>query len=195
MVSLVFYSFKIRLLMVIVLAAVLGLVMQSNSPGKQAVEPVLRYIMTSDDELTETFNHLIPQPAQNSLNKLPASARTLLKAPCDYIKVEKSYGSYWSEELDRKAFNPGMSFKVAESTPVKAVLPGTVQAITRESQEYTVKIKHAGNLESIYGGLREIDVKVDHPVLIEQAIGKTGDQFYFELRSKDDPVNPQSIFK
>lgn len=191
----VFYSFKIRLLMVIVLAAVLGLVMQSNSPGKQAVEPVLRYIMTSDDTLTETFNHLIPQPADNSLTKLPASARTLLKAPCDYIKVEKNYGSYWSDELDRKAFNPGMSFKVAQSTPVKAVLPGTVQAITRAGQEYTVKIKHAGNLESIYGGLQKIDVKVDHPVLIEQVIGKTGDQFYFELRSKDDPVNPQSIFK
>jgi len=32
-------------------------------------------------------------------------------------------------------------------------------------------------------------------VLIEQVIGKTGDQFYFELRSKDDPVNPRSIFE
>lgn len=191
----VFYSFKIRLLMVIVLAAVLGLVMQSNSPGKQAVEPVLQYIMTSDVALTETFNQLLPQAADNSLAKLPASARTLLKAPCDYIKVEKNYGSYWNEELDRKSFNPGMRFKVAQSTPVKAVLPGTVQAITRESQEYTVKIKHAGNLESIYGGLQEIDVKIDHPVLIEQVIGKTGDQFYFELRCQDDPVNPRSIFK
>jgi murein DD-endopeptidase MepM/ murein hydrolase activator NlpD len=58
-----------------------------------------------------------------------------------------------------------------------------------------VKIKHAGNMESIYGGLQEIDVEVDHPVLIEQVIGKTGAQFYFELRCKDDPVNPQSIFK
>lgn len=188
-----FANFKIRLLLVIVLASVLGLVMQSNSPGKQAVEPVLRYIMKSDYDLTQTFNHLIPRQDYNSLEQLPASTRLLLKAPCDYLMVEQNYG--WSEELNRKTFNPGMNFKVAASTPVKTVLPGTVQTITGDNRKYTVKIKHTGGLESIYGGLQEVDVKVDHPVLIEQVIGKTGDQFYFELRSKDDPVNPRSIFE
>ncbi len=190
-----FYSFKIRLLMVIVLAAVLGLVMQSDSPGKQAVEPVLRYIMTSDDALTQTFNQLVSQPQTNHWKSLPASVRTLIKSPCDYLTVEQKYGSYWNEAQDREAFNPGMSFKVAKNTPVKAVLPGTVQAITRASREYTVKIKHAGGLESIYGGLQEVEVKVDHPILIEEVIGKTGEQFYFEMRSKNDPIDPRSIFE
>ncbi len=191
----VFYSFKIRLLMVIVLAAVLGLVMQSDSPGKQAVEPVLRYIMTSDDALTQTFNQLIYHPERSGLESLPASVRTLIKSPCEYIAVEQKFGSYWNEAQGGETFNPGMNFKVAASTPVKAVLPGTVQAITKESREYTVKIKHIGGLESIYGGLREVEVKVDHPVLIEEVIGKTGEQFYFEMRSKNDPVDPRSIFE
>ena len=190
-----FANFKIRLLLVIVLAAVLGLVMQSNNSGKQAVEPVLRYIMKSDYDPLQTFNHLILQRDPNSLEQLPASTRLLLKVPCDYLAVEQNFGSFWNEEQNSQTFNPGMIFKVAASTPVKTVLPGTVQTISQNSLDYTVKIKHGGGLESIYGGLQEIDVKAGHPVLIEQIIGKTGDQFYFELRSQDDPINPRSIFE
>lgn len=190
-----FASFKIRLLMVIVLAAVLGLVMQSNIPGKQTVEPVLRYIMGSDYDLSQAFGRFIPSMDKSSLKGLPASARALLKAPCEYISIDKKFGSYWDEELNRKSFHPGMNFTVEEKTPVKSVLPGVVQSITKESSEYTVTIKHTGDLESIYGGLQEIEVQVDHPVLIEQLIGTTGDQFYFELRNQNDPVNPQSIFE
>lgn len=190
-----FYSFKIRLLMVIALAAVLGLVMQSDSPGKQSVEPVLRYIMTSDDELTRSFNQLVSRPGRSNPESLPASVQTMIKSPCDYLTLEQQYGSYWDQAQEREAFNPGMYFKVAANTPVKAVLPGTVQAATRKNREYTVKIKHLGGLESIYGGLQEIEVQVEHPVLLEQVIGKTGEQFYFEMRSNNNPVDPRSIFE
>ena len=190
-----FASFKIRLLMVIVLASVLGLVMQSNSPGKQAVEPVLQYIMKNDYDLNQAFSNFISRPGNQDIDKLPASTQTLLKAPCDFMRVEHNYGSFWSQALKRQEFYPGMSFKVANQTSVIAVLPGSVQSIQKNGTDLTVRIKHAGNLESVYGGLQEISVEKDSRVLMDQVIGKTGEHFYFELRSHDNPVNPQSIFK
>ncbi|HZK86711.1 MAG TPA: hypothetical protein VFC40_01950 [Syntrophomonas sp.] len=70
-----FASFKIRLLMVIVLASVLGLIMQSNSPGKQAVEPVLQYIMKNDYDLNQAFSNFISRPGNQDIDKLPPSTR------------------------------------------------------------------------------------------------------------------------
>jgi murein DD-endopeptidase MepM/ murein hydrolase activator NlpD len=188
-------SFRIRLLMVIVLASVLGLIMQSNSPSKQVVEPVIKYIMKSDNNFNQVFNNLISQPGNNEIDKLPASVQTLLKAPCNYVSVEHNYGSYWSETLKREEFNPGMTFKVNDNTRVIAVLPGIVESIQKKGTDYTVRIRHAANLESVYGGLQKISVSTKHPVIMDQVIGNTGEHFYFELRNKNDPVNPQSIFK
>ena len=75
----------------------------------------------------------------------------------------------------------------------RRVLPGSVAEVQAETG--TVRIKHTDALESIYGGLKEIEVSQGGKVDVNQAIGKTGERFYFELRSQDGPVNPQSIFK
>ena len=70
-----FASFKIRLLMVIVLASVLGLIMQSSGPRKQAVEPVLQYIMENDYDLSQAVNNIISRPDNSDIDKSPTSTR------------------------------------------------------------------------------------------------------------------------
>lgn len=187
-----FYGrFKIRLLIVIVLAAIVGLVMQSDSSSKEVVGPVLQYTMETDYDLEKVFSDLhIPG---NEVQDLPVANDVVLKMPCDFVDIEQTYGWHWSSEVKKEEFCPGMYLKVADNTLVKPVLAGSVEEVQEKTG--TVHIKHTDKMESIYGGLKQINVKQGSKVEAEQAIGKTGRSFYFELRSEDGPVDPQSIFK
>ena len=188
-----FGRFKNRLLIVIVLAALAGLIMQSSSSSKEVVEPVLQYIMETDYDIEKVFSGYIHIPG--GAGALPASTEVVLKMPCDFVDIERSYGWHWSSEVEKEEFCPGMYLKVEDNTLVKPVLAGSVEEVQKEAGSSTVRIKHAGNLVSVYGGLKEIEVTQGSKVAVNQAIGKTGESFYFELRSQDGPVNPKSIFK
>ncbi len=190
-----FGRFKIRLLIVIVLAAMAGLIMQSGSPSKEVVEPVLQYIMATDYDIDKAFSGYLHIPGGNGVRTLPASTEAVLKMPCDFVDIEQGYGWHWNSKVEKQQFCPGMYLKVADNTLVKPILAGSVEEVQQESGNGTVRIKHTGNLVSIYGGLKEIEVNQGSKVAVNQAIGKTGQSFYFELRSQDGPVNPQSIFK
>lgn len=190
-----FGRFKNRLLIVVVLAALSGLIMQSGSSSKEVVEPVLQYIMETDYNLEKVFSGYLHIPNGNGVRALPASTEVVLKMPCDFVDIERSYGWHWRSEVDKEEFCPGMYLKVADNTLVKPVLAGSVEEVKKEAGSSTVRIKHADNLVSIYGGLKEIEVTQGSKVAVNQAIGKTGESFYFELRSQDGPVNPKSIFK
>ncbi len=195
MVRNLFGRFKMRLLIVIVLAAVVGLIMQSSSASKEVVEPVLQYIMETDYDIQDVFSGFIHIPDGNEMRTLPVSTEVVLKMPCDFVNIERSYGWHWSSEKEKQEFCPGMYLQVTDNTLVKPILAGSVEEVQKEAGNGTVRIKHAGNLVSIYGGLKDIEVTQGSKVVADQAIGKTGESFYFELRSQDGPVNPQSIFK
>lgn len=195
MVRNLFARFKIRLLVVIVLATVVGLIMQSSSTSKEVVEPVLQYIMETDYNIEDVFSGFIHTPDRNELDSLSAATDVVLKMPCDFVDIERSYGWHWSAEQKKQEFCPGMYLQVTENTSVKPILAGSVEEVREEAGNGTVQIKHAGNMVSIYGGLKDIKVNQGNKVTAEQIIGQTGESFYFELRSKDGPVNPQSIFK
>lgn len=188
-------SFRIRLLLVIVVAAMVGLIMQSGHSSKQVMEPVLHYIMDTDYDVQDVFSSYIHIPGEKKIETLPVTTGTVLKMPCDFVDIEKSYGWHWSSEVMRSEFCPGIYFKVADNTLVKPILPGKVQDIDREQDNITVRIKHAGNFISVYGGLKEIMVEKETKIDEDQPLGKTGEHFYFEVRGEDGPVNPQSIFK
>lgn len=193
MVRVLFARFKIRLLIVIVLATVVGLIMQSGSSSKEIVEPVLQYMMKTDYDVDQVFSNYLHIPGGNEIRTLPATTDVVLKMPCDFVDIEKSYGWHWSDEVEKEEFCPGIYLKVTDSTPVKPILAGTVEEV--QTGAGTVHIKHADNLISIYGGLKEIAVKPGTKIKVNQVIGTTGQSLYFELRSQDGPVNPQSIFK
>lgn len=188
-------SFKIRLLMVIVMAAMVGLVMQSGHSSKRIMEPVLHYVMDANYDIQEVFSPYINLPGGDPIKNLPATTGTVLKMPCDFVDIERSYGWHWSKDVERTEFCPGIFFKVADNTLVKPILPGRVAEVQKDQANGTVRIQHEGELMSIYGGLKEIMVDKDAKVSEGQVLGKTGEHFYFEVRSPDGPVNPQSIFK
>jgi murein DD-endopeptidase MepM/ murein hydrolase activator NlpD len=188
--------FKLRLLGVIVLVTVVGLIMQSGHTSRQLVEPVLEYMMDNKYDVGKLISRYVNIPGTVDLNNaLPVSAGNVLRQPCEFLDIEHSYGWHWSQEEKKQKFCPGIYLKVKDNTTVKPILGGQVLQITRADDQGTVLIKHEGNIYSLYGGLKEILVNEGNKVEEDKLIGRTGDSFYFEVRGKDGPVNPQSIFK
>lgn len=191
-----FRSFKLRLLGVIIIVSVVGLIMQSGHTSKQIVEPVLGYIMDNKYDVGAILSRYVNIPGSEKLsNTLPVTGGMVLRKPCEFLDIESNYGWHWSQKEQKQKFTSGIYLKVRDKTEVKPIFKGQVVEIKRDDNQGTVLIKHNSSLFSLYGGLNEILVEQGNNVEEDALIGKTGESFYFEVRGKDGPVNPQSIFK
>ncbi|MEA1961094.1 MAG: M23 family metallopeptidase [Bacillota bacterium] len=190
-------SFKMRILMVIVLVAVLGVIMQSDHCSKRIVTPVLQNIMDTDysSELKETvFSYLPWTGEEGSREPVPVTGINVLHQPCEFEKIEKSYGWHWSKLDNTQEFFPGVSLRVSENTPVKPIVAGQVIEIQRDENNGVVTVKHSDDFYSVYGGLKEVLIETDETLDLNRVIGKTGERLYFEVRTSEGPVDPHSIF-
>lgn len=91
----------------------------------------------------------------------------------------------------------GLLFKTVPNSDVKSVGPGVIifSDVVAPWRE-TLIIQHDDNYYSVYTGLKNPVLKVNDSVEINQVVGNTSsDEFYFELRHFDNPINPKSWFK
>lgn len=189
-------SFKIRILIVIVVVAVLGVIMQSNYSSKRVVTPVLQYIMKTDynNDLKKTFSSLFSRK-DKAEQVSPVSGNAVLHTPCEYLKIEKSYGWYYNRGKNKQEFSPGVYLQVKDNTLVKPIIDGTVVDIKRDNNEGVVTVKHSEGFFSVYGGLKEVLVYQQMKLKTDTPVGKAGEHLYLEVRTNEGPVDPQGIFK
>lgn len=189
-------SFKLKMLGVIVIVALAGFMMQINQSSRQYMQPILSFIMDNKYDVEAVLSRYVQIPGWNDINNLvPASGGKLLRKPCDILGIQSHFGWHWDQPEKKNKFNSGMQLSVAPNTEVKPMLSGKVIEVTTADDQKTVLIQHDSNLYSLYGGLQEVMVKDGSSVKEDTVIGKTGDSLYFEVRGKDGPVNPQSIFQ
>lgn len=189
-------TFKLKMLGVIVIIAVLGMLMQSEQYGRQYVQSALKYVMDNKYDLRAVLARYVQIPGWEDLNTtLPVSSGVVLHKPCEYLDIELHYGWHWDQDEKKNKFNPGIQLKVVENTEVKPIMRGTVVRVASASGGTTVLIQHESNLQSLYGGLSQVMVQEGESIIADTLIGRTGESFYFEVRGDDGPVNPQSIFK
>jgi murein DD-endopeptidase MepM/ murein hydrolase activator NlpD len=189
-------TFKLKLLGVIVIAAVLGILMQFSQSGSQFVQPALQYIMDNKYDVRAVLARYVQIPGlQDAYSLLPVSGGALLRQPCEIVSIQSHFGWHWDQQGKKSKFNPGMQLNVVRGTEVKPILSGQVVQVTTEGDQKTVLIKHDNSLFSLYGGLQQAMVRQGASVGEDTVIGKTGESLYFEVRGKDGPVDPQSIFK
>jgi len=128
-------------------------------------------------------------------------AFTPMGYPANYI-INSKFG-YRSDPIrkGRVEFHPGLDFKGRRGDAVKSTAEGKV-IIAGWFQGYgkCVKIKHANNLETLYGHLSKINVKVGQKVNAGQVVGhvgstghSTGNHLHYEVRKNGRPVNPKSF--
>lgn len=189
-------SFKLKLLVVLVLVAVAGLIMQNGQRSRQLVEPVLKLILENKYDVSGLIAQYIPINDRNDISSLvPVSTGMVLRQPCQYAAIQRHYGWYWDQGQRKESFSPGITLDVSENTEVRTILPGQVIEVSRTAGLSSVLITHEANLTSLYSGLKDVTIKQGAIVSDNQIIGHTDRSFYFEVRGKDGPVNPQSIFR
>lgn len=187
-------SFRVRMLIVILISALAGFLMQASSSSRAMVEPVINYIMEKDYDVQQVLSNLVANSKERS-DTVPVMTNTVVQLPCHFISIDKSYGWYFNPQENKQQFYPGMSLKVKENTLVHPIMPGKVENITISGDERRILVKHSGGYFSLYGGLKEILVNEQETIELDSALGKTGENLYFELRNQDGPVDPQYIFK
>jgi Membrane proteins related to metalloendopeptidases len=99
--------------------------------------------------------------------------------------------------------NHGIDIAGQEGTPVKAAKEGEVLRVDyNDVYGNFIVINHGGGIESLYGHLSGLSVKVGYPVVAGTQIGScgntgnsTGPHLHFEIRKNGTTVDPLTYLK
>jgi murein DD-endopeptidase MepM/ murein hydrolase activator NlpD len=188
-------SFRIRMLVVVLIAMLVGLSIQSDHSSRYVIETVLNNYVLKDYGV-ETKLALLVENTRSRISDgdVPVMTQSEMQSPCDYLTVARRYGWNWNEESRQQEFYPGVLLIVKENTLVRPILAGEVVEVSRQEDVRTILIKHSPDLFSYYQGLQEVLVRENQYIDQRQVLGKTGKKFYFELRDQDGPMDPHSLF-
>jgi murein DD-endopeptidase MepM/ murein hydrolase activator NlpD len=116
----------------------------------------------------------------------------------DAATILAGFGKFRHPKFKTIVVNRGIDLGVKSGSPVYSVLGGVVRyADWFEGYGKMIVIDHGAGYFTIYGHLSEISAAVNQKVGVRQKIGESGDtesffgdELYFEMRRKGEPVNP-----
>lgn len=158
-----------------------GLGGDSNAEGKKL----------SDNEVYSLYN--------DYLNHLMG---TIAFTPMGYPRISSftSFFGYRSDPFDtgNAEFHPGIDFKGKRGDEVKCTASGKIVfAGWAGGYGNCIRIQHINNIQTVYGHLSKIKVKVGQEVNVGDEIGlvgstghSTGAHLHYEVRVNGKPVNP-----
>ena len=140
-------------------------------------------------------------PYKNDFTKLIDTISLVLKhSECDFAhpicgEINSDFG------YRRKRFHYGIDIDLERGDPVLATFEGVVRIAKYESTYgRVVVIRHNNGLETLYGHLHKIEVKIGDKVEAGQVIGlggstgrSTGNHLHFEMRYLGEPINPNDL--
>ena len=99
---------------------------------------------------------------------------------------------YGAEDKKRKTQNEGLDIGAKPGSQVLASASGKVKFAGKDPQwGNLVVIDHQNGLDSRYGNLKTIKVKVGDKIVLKQVIGILGaSALHYEVRVNTIPVNP-----
>ncbi|SHK46900.1 M23 family metallopeptidase [Tepidibacter formicigenes] len=146
----------------------------------------------------ESKNQLAAKKEAVKINAIMPTEGELIR---DYSDTEPSY----SVTLDQWELHKGIDIKADKGTPVKAVMNGEVLDVAKnERNGVTVKIKHEGNLVTVYSNL-SLDTIVEKGQKLNRgdvisSVGNTsiveskeGPHLHFEVLKDGKNIDPLSI--
>lgn len=131
-----------------------------------------------------------------TLNRLKKDSllmfKGLLSRPLEG-KLKQEFGSVRDQHNQFYLVNHGELYSTKKNAPVRAVGLGTI--IFRDELlrwRETLIVQHDDNYYSVYAGITDFKKSVGDRVTKNELVGFTaGEDFYFELRHFDNPVNPK----
>lgn len=153
-----------------------------NQPWAKKASDTVERALTMRIDLDESIGalefvrNIMPESALVFMN---LSGQTPLERP-----AEGPVSHAWTN------LQPWLMFDCIAGTPVYAVAPGTVTAVSPLSDgRYGVLVDHGEGVESLYAQLTDVEVAAGDGVSRGQALGK-GDGVYFEYRKNGESVDP-----
>jgi septal ring factor EnvC (AmiA/AmiB activator) len=131
---------------------------------------------------------------QNKIASLLTS-KGKLSRPLDGTPAQE-FGSVRDQHRQYFLINRGEFYKTKKSVPVRAVGLGAV--IFRDvlaGWRETLVVQHDDNYYTVYAGIKNSGKNVGDAVFQNEVLGVTAaEEFYFELRHYDNPINPKKWY-
>ncbi len=169
---------------------------------------MLKDLEVSAKKLTKFIDGLEATAATAELSGNDARAAFMegkgkLPWPVDGGTILAYFGKFKHPKFKTIVDNRGLHISGTYGAPVYSILGGLVKyADWFEGYGKMIVIYHGGNYYTIYGHLSDISVSVNQKIGVRQEIGKIGDtesfygdELYFEMRKKGEPVNPLYYLK
>ena len=110
--------------------------------------------------------------------------------------IKWNFGGHRDDQNAYAFLIRGLLFATASHEKIRAVGPGKV--IFRDPIPYwgeTLIVQHDDNYFSVYAGL-DTEIKLEDQLKMNDVIGSaTRNEFYFELRHFENPINPKLWLK
>ncbi|MCG0275263.1 MAG: M23 family metallopeptidase [Thermosediminibacteraceae bacterium] len=205
-----FISLKKVIISLVILCAVL-LMKKVNFPLSSMVLTRVNQALTYEMDLTKlqdtikNFNLLKEElPAFKSIirDEAPKLSSSGMIAPV-HGKVTSRFGQRFHPLLKVERMHNGIDIEQVEGTPVKAAGDGTVMLAAEDAElGRIVKIRHDGDVVTVYAHLKDVYVKIGDKVNQGQIIGTVGKtglaekpHLHFEIWEKGVAVNPEKWLK
>jgi septal ring factor EnvC (AmiA/AmiB activator) len=121
------------------------------------------------------------------------SLRGELTRPCRG-QVAQSFGPVQIHNSTALARNTGVTYRVADESPVHAVARGiVVHAGELYGYGRVVILDHGSGYHTVYGHLGDLDVEPGETIQSSSILGRTGTlghRVYFEIRHFGEPIDP-----
>ena len=149
------------------------------------------------EQLAAQIDLLTPLPARDDFHRNKGALFPPVSASPTHL-----FGPRRREDSFTEIRHTGLTYEVGEGTEVRSIARGTVVKAERMMGYGNVLIvDHGGQYHSIYAHLSAFAVDEGDEVDERQKIGESGDsgslegpKFYFELRQRGTPVDPQEWF-
>ena len=130
---------------------------------------------------------------------------SILPVEGDAPKISSSFGMRRHPIEKTMKLHKGIDLPLTEGTEVRATADGVVEKVFKEDKDgygiYLI-IKHDEEYSSLYASLSQINVAVGDKVQKGQTVALSGNSgtstaphLHYEVRYKDEPVDPQQFLK
>lgn len=142
----------------------------------------------------------LPVSAQGPFQDSAVAASALFVMPVSGAVLSSTFGSRMHPVLGVRRMHEGIDWAAPTGSPIVAVADGTVIAAGWErGYGYTTRLRHAGNVETVYAHQSRIEPRVAVGALVVQgevigAVGATGvatgSHLHFEILVDDQQIDP-----
>lgn len=185
-------SFKIRTVIALALIVALTWTIKGIPAVSGWLQPALNYTLNTNYDVMGWGQNIFHT---SDIEESHTVLEPALRAPCIYSRIVRHFGWFYDPETKKQDFNSGIVLQIDEQVPVYPVFAGKVSDINLDDNCSEVIIQHGNSLISVTRGLQQIYVKKGQAVEEDTELGTAVELLYFELRSREGPVNPEEFLK